>query len=395
MKLLLTIPFIMLFFGLSGRFIKKYSTIYYISISILSLLCIFLYSQKTPFIVSIIVNTFVVSGNLAGALFIVVMYATILQNPLKQIAIRMRAEMAITASIFTLAHNITYGQRYFVNFFTKFNKLGITTILATIISMIMILLLIPLTVTSFQSVRSKMNPKSWKKLQSLSYVFYGLLYAHISLMFFRALSKGRLIYAIDLCIYTIIWGIYLAFKYAQKKTAKLSNIKDKDEKASALSNINKVKTGLIVLTAFLCVGISSFGVYASNLANSSSNSTSKEISSSENASSVSAETTLSESSDNSDKSKENSSGLKDGEYEGKGNGRNGKIEVKLTVANGEIKAIEVTKQSEDDEYYDGLEERMIPQIITKQSTEIDVVSGATESFDGIIAAVNDALSKAK
>ena len=385
----------MLFFGLSGRFIKKYSTIYYISISILSLLCIFLYSQKTPFIVSIIVNTFVVSGNLAGALFIVVMYATILQNPLKQIAIRMRAEMAITASIFTLAHNITYGQRYFVNFFTKFNKLGITTILATIISMIMILLLIPLTVTSFQSVRSKMNPKSWKKLQSLSYVFYGLLYAHISLMFFRALSKGRLIYAIDLCIYTIIWGIYLAFKYAQKKTAKLSNIKDKDEKASALSNINKVKTGLIVLTAFLCVGISSFGVYASNLANSSSNSTSKEISSSENASSVSAETTLSESSDNSDKSKENSSGLKDGEYEGKGNGRNGKIEVKLTVANGEIKAIEVTKQSEDDEYYDGLEERMIPQIITKQSTEIDVVSGATESFDGIIAAVNDALSKAK
>ncbi len=385
----------MLFFGLSGRFIKKYSTIYYISISILSLLCIFLYSQKTPFIVSIIVNTFVVSGNLAGALFIVVMYATILQNPLKQIAIRMRAEMAITASIFTLAHNITYGQRYFVNFFTKFNKLGITTILATIISMIMILLLIPLTVTSFQSVRSKMNPKSWKKLQSLSYVFYGLLYAHISLMFFRALSKGRLIYAIDLCIYTIIWGIYLAFKYAQKKTAKLSNIKDKDEKASALSNINKVKTGLIVLTAFLCVGISSFGVYASNLANSDSNSTSKKISSSENASSVSAETTLSESSDNSDKSKENSSGLKDGEYEGKGNGRNGKIEVKLTVANGEIKAIEVTKQSEDDEYYDGLEERMIPQIITKQSTEIDVVSGATESFDGIIAAVNDALSKAK
>jgi hypothetical protein len=385
----------MLFFGLSGRFIKKYSTIYYISISILSLLCIFLYSQKTPFIVSIIVNTFVVSGNLAGALFIVVMYATILQNPLKQIAIRMRAEMAITASIFTLAHNITYGQRYFVNFFTKFNKLGITTILATIISMIMILLLIPLTVTSFQSVRSKMNPKSWKKLQSLSYVFYGLLYAHISLMFFRALSKGRLIYAIDLCIYTIIWGIYLAFKYAQKKTAKLSKIKDKDEKASALSNINKVKTGLIVLTAFLCVGISSFGVYASNLANSDSNSTSKKISSSENASSVSAETTLSESSDNSDKSKENSSGLKDGEYEGKGNGRNGKIEVKLTVANGEIKAIEVTKQSEDDEYYDGLEERMIPQIITKQSTEIDVVSGATESFDGIIAAVNDALSKAK
>ena len=385
----------MLFFGLSGRFIKKYSTIYYISISILSLLCIFLYSQKTPFIVSIIVNTFVVSGNLAGALFIVVMYATILQNPLKQITIRMRAEMAITASIFTLAHNITYGQRYFVNFFTKFNKLGITTILATIISMIMILLLIPLTVTSFQSVRSKMNPKSWKKLQSLSYVFYGLLYAHISLMFFRALSKGRLIYAIDLCIYTIIWGIYLAFKYAQKKTAKLSKIKDKDEKASALSNINKVKTGLIVLTAFLCVGISSFGVYASNLANSNSNSTSKEISSSENASSVSAETTLSESSDNSDKSKENSSGLKDGEYEGKGNGRNGKIEVKLTVANGEIKAIEVTKQSEDDEYYDGLEERMIPQIITKQSTEIDVVSGATESFDGIIAAVNDALSKAK
>ena len=347
MKLLLTIPFIMLFFCLAGRFIKKYSKIYYISISILSLLCIFLYSQKTPFIISIIVNTFVASGNLAGALFIVVMYATILSNPLKQIVIRMRAEMAITASIFTLAHNITYGQRYFVNFFTKFNKLGITTILATIISMIMILLLIPLTVTSFQSVRSKMNPKSWKKLQSLSYVFYGLLYAHISLMFFRALSKGRLIYAVDLCIYTIIWGIYLAFKYAQKKTAKLNKIKDKDEKASALSNINKVKTGLIVLTAFLCVGISSFGVYASNLANSDSNSTSKE-----NSSSVSAETTLSESSD---KSKENSSGLKDGEYEGKGNGRNGKIEVKLTVSNGEIKAIEVTKQSEDDEYYDGLE----------------------------------------
>lgn len=89
------------------------------------------------------------------------------------------------------------------------------------------------------------------------------------------------------------------------------------------------------------------------------------------------------------------SGYKDGSYEGKGMGNNGNIEVRVTVEGGKIKNIEVTKEVDDEEYYNDAEKGVLPAIIEKQSTDVDTVSGSTYSSKGLINAVTDALSKAK
>ena len=88
---------------------------------------------------------------------------------------------------------------------------------------------------------------------------------------------------------------------------------------------------------------------------------------------------------------ENSSGFTDGVYEAKAAGYNGNVFVSVTVEGGKITDIKVTKHSEDDEYYYDTVDKVIPDILEKQSTDVDIVSGATSTSEAIIKAVNKAL----
>ena len=83
----------------------------------------------------------------------------------------------------------------------------------------------------------------------------------------------------------------------------------------------------------------------------------------------------------------------DGVYQGTGTGRNGDITLSVTVKDGSISAIEVVSQSETPRYW-GEAVTLLQTIIDADSTEVDGVSGATYSSNGIKAAVNDALAKA-
>ena len=85
--------------------------------------------------------------------------------------------------------------------------------------------------------------------------------------------------------------------------------------------------------------------------------------------------------------------LKDGVYNGSASGYGGEIRVKVTVSNGKISDIKVESHSETPEYYDRCS-GIIPNIISSQSTNVDGVSGATFTSNGIKAAVADALKSA-
>lgn len=84
-----------------------------------------------------------------------------------------------------------------------------------------------------------------------------------------------------------------------------------------------------------------------------------------------------------------------GVYSGKGNGRNGDVIVEVEVSENEITAITVTEHEESagiaDPAITGIPER----VIEAQSTDIDVVAGATITSDAILEAIDEALSKAK
>ena len=86
--------------------------------------------------------------------------------------------------------------------------------------------------------------------------------------------------------------------------------------------------------------------------------------------------------------------FKDGEYEGVAKGYDGNIVVSVIIKNGKIDNIIVKDHSgETPAFYDKACV-LVEKIISKQSTNVDVVSGATFSSNGIINAVIDALNKA-
>ena len=86
---------------------------------------------------------------------------------------------------------------------------------------------------------------------------------------------------------------------------------------------------------------------------------------------------------------------KDGTYTGSGKGFGGTISVKVTVKDGKISAIDVTSASGETASYFSKAKGIIPKMISGQTTNVDVASGATYSSNGIITEVRNALSKAE
>ena len=89
------------------------------------------------------------------------------------------------------------------------------------------------------------------------------------------------------------------------------------------------------------------------------------------------------------------SNYKDGIYNGEAKGFGGTVAVEVTVENGKINKIDVTSHEKEDAAYFDSAIYVIDEIIDEQSTDVDTVSGATFSSNGIIGAVKDALGKAE
>lgn len=84
----------------------------------------------------------------------------------------------------------------------------------------------------------------------------------------------------------------------------------------------------------------------------------------------------------------------DGVYTGSGEGYGGTTKIELTLKNGTIQKIHVVS-NEDDESFFKRAETLISLVIQRQSTDVDAVSGATFSSEGILEAIQEALEAAK
>ena len=88
------------------------------------------------------------------------------------------------------------------------------------------------------------------------------------------------------------------------------------------------------------------------------------------------------------------SGLKDGTYEGTGLGFGDDIIVQVTISGGRMTDISVVSAEGEDKPYYKQALSVLDKMLSAQSTEVDTVSGATLTADGMIEAVADALGKA-
>ena len=422
MIVILTLICSLAFFHFFGKALKKKPAVLYGICILLSLVSIF-YPREggLPFL-DFFFKKIMQRGVLAGSLFIWVMLAPVLPKSFsgRKTIYLLRGEMAICASLITLAHNLAFGGKYFGALFLGQGHISLMELHAAIVSCLMILLLIPLTVTSFQAVRRKMQGKTWKKLQNWSYLFYLLLYLHIFFIYQGALIRGKGDYFFTLMIYSFIFGFYGFLRIRQYRIQK----EGKEKKTFPLLRIG----GILPIVCIFLSGFYSAGKYRAALEanvdkiraqetiaeskesadNAAENKGSVESigngeeksNSSEKASEASgdkASTNSSNASSDSQATDEDSisGAYKDGECFGKASAYNGNVEVKVTISGGKITAIDIVKTKDDEEYFFDAQKKVIPEILEKQSTDVDAVAGATTSSEGICHAVQKALEEAK
>ena len=405
MIVILTLLCSLAFFHFFGKAVKKKPAVLYGICILLSLVSIF-YPREggLPFL-DFFFKKIMQRGILAGSLFIWVMLAPVLPKSFsgRKTIYLLRGEMAICASLITLAHNLAFGGKYFGALFLGQGHISLMELHAAIVSCLMILLLIPLTVTSFQAVRRKMQGKTWKKLQNWSYLFYLLLYLHIFFIYQGALIRGKGDYFFTLMIYSFIFGFYGFLRIRQYRIQKES----KEKKTFPLLRIG----GILPIVCIFLSGFYSAGKYRAALeANvdkiraqesvSEQHGQGEEINSSEKAVEASGDKASTNSSDASSDSQaidedSISGAYKDGECFGKASAYNGNVEVKVTISGGKITAIDIVKTKDDEEYFFDAQKKVIPEILEKQSTDVDAVAGATTSSEGICHAVEKALEEAK
>ena len=405
MIVILTLICSLAFFHFFGKALKKKPAVLYGICILLSLVSIF-YPREggLPFL-DFFFKKIMQRGVLAGSLFIWVMLAPVLPKSFsgRKTIYLFRGEMAICASLITLAHNLAFGGKYFGALFLGQGHISLMELHAAIVSCLMILLLIPLTITSFQTVRRKMQGKTWKKLQNWSYLFYLLLYLHIFFIYQGALIRGKGDYFFTLMIYSFIFGFYGFLRIRQYRMQKES----KEKKTFPLLRIG----GILPIVCLFLSGFYSAGKYRTALeANvdkiraqesvSEQHGQGEENNSSEKAVEASgdkASTNASDASSDSQAADEDSisGAYKDGECFGKASAYNGNVEVKVTISGGKITAIDIVKTKDDEEYFFDAQKKVIPEILEKQSTDVDAVAGATTSSEGICHAVEKALEEAK
>lgn len=91
------------------------------------------------------------------------------------------------------------------------------------------------------------------------------------------------------------------------------------------------------------------------------------------------------------KGKKGAIDVKDGTYKGSANGYGGKVTVNVTVSKKTMTAIDVVSAPGETDSFFNRAKGVIDEMLTAQSTDVDVVSGATYSSNGIIGAVKNAL----
>lgn len=163
------------------KFIKKNQIFLYLLFTLLSLLA-FIFSEVFIFMPWI-------KGFLGLSLFYLVMIASALPNwTIKKRLMSLRTEYSILGFI-TITPHALYNLALIIA----------GDISPTLFGIIAYIIMIPLFITSFISIRKKMKPKHWKNLQRFAYLVYLLLFIHLVIHF--SLPINRILYIILLIIY--------------------------------------------------------------------------------------------------------------------------------------------------------------------------------------------------
>lgn len=397
-------------------------------------------------------------GSFAAALWCIVMWAGALPNgsaAIKKI-MPVRGELSILASAVTLSHIITYGIQYIKTFSNNIrlgrsftNEFVITCITVIVLTLIML----PLAVMSFKKIRKKMNPKTWKKIQRLAYVFYALIYVHIMVLYLPQAQRGVTEKYISIIAYSVVFIGYAAMRIRKavlkknpEKTvvsgvvcgvsavvlvgvaAVISYGKAPERKSPDIQTMTSsitttsaaettAETDSTSTTAVSVATSTETGTETTGTGTSGTSDTSTATGSTESTEETTEDTTeetettpVEEEQPEESQEPENPQEpepepvpepepepqyiYNNGTYSGTAYGYAGDITVTITIENDVITDIQAYADGDDPDYYDDAMYYVLPQIQQSLSADVDACSGATYSSQGIMDAARQALSQA-
>jgi len=214
MRLVAGLIVAIIFIAISSRSIRKMAPLYYLIA--LALDVAFIYSTSAgvpPWFRTYILFIFQ-SNTLAMGLFTVVMFTGALRDGsyLRKYLMPIRAELSIIASILCIGHMVVYGRSYFDQIISSTLAMPTARLIATIIALLLALLLIPLAISSFKTVKARMQPKSWKRIQRFAYLFFLLIFIHIFFYLLPPALAGSSGAIFSLMLYTILCVLYLILR---------------------------------------------------------------------------------------------------------------------------------------------------------------------------------------
>lgn len=162
------------------------------------LLSIISYAIDIPFL-----SRFIDSGQLSLALFILVMLTGILKKKsiyYKRLLL-FRGDLAILGFIYLLPHG--------------FNRLSLALNGYNTSGLFAMIILLPLTITSFMTIRKKIRPDRWKKLHLLAYVAYLFIYMHIGFTAFITQDFYSVSINEDRILFHLLFVVYFIIKIVQ------------------------------------------------------------------------------------------------------------------------------------------------------------------------------------
>lgn len=111
-------------------------------------------------------------------------------------------------SLIVLSHTVVFGVHYFPMLFTNPAAMPTRQMIAAIVTLILLAMLIPLFITSFKSVRRKMNGKTWKNIQRMAYPFFIGIYVHIMVLYSADVKS----HMTGIIVYTVIYACYVILR---------------------------------------------------------------------------------------------------------------------------------------------------------------------------------------
>ncbi|MFA7377028.1 MAG: hypothetical protein WCZ13_05930 [Acholeplasmataceae bacterium] len=187
----------------AGKFIRKHNVKIYMVAAIVSVLA-FIFKDKA-------FTTPIMQGFLGLSFFYIVMITGAIDKKYKIRAkfSGLRREYSIIGFIVITPHALNYMLQG-LNGTIDLEWFGI----------ISFVLMIPLFVTSFLTIRKKMKAKTWNLIQSAAYIIYLLLFVHLILNYTQKINL--ILYLVIFIFYFVMKAIYEIKKYKIKRNKRLA-----------------------------------------------------------------------------------------------------------------------------------------------------------------------------